>query len=123
MNDRILIMRQLSFIKRLKICTDDQTSLLRHNLTNIIYLLQDVTNKFIIRSVVERVWDIDGYPNYFFGADNQLYRFDSRGRLYQNKRIVIGYTTGYVLKSKFFSLAKLRPMLRRHEPTNHPADS
>ncbi|MBO0950691.1 hypothetical protein [Fibrella forsythiae] len=69
---------------------------------------------------IERVWDIDGYPAYFFAADNQLYRFDSQGRIRQNKRTVIGYTQGYVLKSKFYSLKKLRPLLRRHIPTNNP---
>jgi hypothetical protein len=77
--------------------------------------------KIFLQSPVERVWDIEGYPNYFFGADNQLYRFDSRGRLHCNKRTVIGYTMGYVLKSKFFSLVKLRPLLRRHVPTDRPA--
>lgn len=74
-----------------------------------------MANKIFVNSTVERVWDIEGYPNYFFADDNQLYRFDSRGRVQRNKRIVIGYTIGYVLKSKFFSLTKLRPMLRRHE--------
>lgn len=75
--------------------------------------------------MIERVWDIEGYPNYFLGDDNQLYRYDSRGRIHRNKRIIIGYTQGYVLKSKFFSLARLRPMLYRHMPgegsaTDHP---
>ena len=70
---------------------------------------------------VERVWDIDGYPNYFFGHDKQLYRYDSRGQVKKNKRIVIGYTKGYILKSKFLSLSQLRPLLRRHDDTDHPA--
>ncbi|UFH52199.1 hypothetical protein [Spirosoma sp. KNUC1025] len=78
-----------------------------------------MADKIFSSTHIERVWNIDGYPNYFFAADHQLYRFDSRGRIRRNKQIVIGYTTGYVLKSKFFSLAKLRPMLRRHEPTDH----
>ncbi|MBC8154168.1 MAG: hypothetical protein H7Z72_14790 [Bacteroidetes bacterium] len=78
-----------------------------------------MAHKILITTVVERIWDIEGYPNYFFGADDRLYRFDSLGRVRQNKRIVIGYTMGYVLKSKFFSLARLRPMLHRHIPTDH----
>ena len=81
-----------------------------------------MTNRFTTETDVERVWDIEGYPNYFFADDRQLYRFDSRGRLRRNKRTVVGYTQGYVLKSKFFSLAKLRTMLRRHVPTGRPAD-
>ncbi|MEZ0539547.1 hypothetical protein [Fibrella arboris] len=63
---------------------------------------------------VERGWDIEGFPNYFFGKDKRLYRFDTRGRLFQNKRIILRYTAGYVLKSRFYSLSQLRPLLRRH---------
>ena len=71
---------------------------------------------------VERIWDVDGYPNYFFGHDKQLYRYDSRGQVKTNKRIVIGTTQGYILKRKFYSLSQLRPLLRRHDATDHPAD-
>jgi hypothetical protein len=83
--------------------------------------------KVPVSQLVERVWDIDGYPNYFFGADKQLYRFDSRGRVRRNKQIVVGYTKGYILKQKFLSLSRLRPLLRRNGPeelpaTNHPTD-
>ncbi len=76
-----------------------------------------ITAEFIIR-----LWDIDGFPNYFFGNDKKLYRFDSRGQLKKNKRIVIGTTQGYILKSKFYSLTQLRPLLRQHDATNNPAD-
>jgi len=79
--------------------------------------------KVLVIQTVERVWDIAGYPNYFFGHDKRLYRFDTRGRVKINKRVLIGTTQGYILKRKFFSLAQLRPMLRRHVPaTDHPAD-
>lgn len=78
-----------------------------------------ITTEFIIRW-----WDIEGFPNYFFGKDKKLYRYDSRGRVKSNKRIVIGTTQGYILKSKFYSLAQLRPLLRLHAPqpglTNYP---
>lgn len=77
--------------------------------------------KVSVTQVVARVWDIDGYPGYFFGADKRLYRFDSRGQIRQNKRVMIGYTAGYTLKSRFYSLAQLRPLLRRHVPTDYPA--
>ena len=36
--------------------------------------------KRYVQFSIERVWDIEGFPDYFFGADNQLYRYDSRGR-------------------------------------------
>ena len=70
--------------------------------------------------LIIRRWDIDGHPNYFFGEDKQLYRFDTRGRIKRNKRVVIGTTQGYILKRKFFSLTQLRPLLRRHEPGPMP---
>lgn len=79
-------------------------------------------NIIITAGFIIRLWDIDGFPNYFFGKDKKLYRFDSRGQVKQNKRIVIGTTQGYVLKSKFYSLAQLRPLLRQHGVTGYRAD-
>ncbi|GAB3984085.1 hypothetical protein GCM10028806_58420 [Spirosoma terrae] len=67
-----------------------------------------------------RIWDIEGYPNYFFDADGQLYRITPRGDIKPGRRTVKRYTQGYVLKSRFYSLSQLRLMLRRHDPTDHP---
>ena len=61
---------------------------------------------------MQRVWDVEGYPDYFFGEDKQLYRFNSRGVVKTNKRVIVGVTQGYILKSRFYSLSQLRPMLR-----------
>ena len=69
---------------------------------------------------IERLWDVEGYPNYFFGDDKRLYRFDSQGRVRINKRLVIGTTQGYVLKTKYFSLSQLSPLLRRHGEPQFP---
>lgn len=86
-----------------------------------------MAEKVSVNQLVERVWDIEGYPNYFFGHDKRLYRFNSRGQVRINKRIVIGTTQGYILKSKFFSLEQLRARILRHKPqeqpsTKHPTD-
>lgn len=88
-----------------------------------------MTNKFNLLKTefIIRCWDIDGFPNYFFADDKKLYRFDSRGQIKQNRRVVIGTTQGYILKQKFYSLAQLRPLLRRHlsddpSPTDHRVD-
>ncbi|KAB7728061.1 hypothetical protein F5984_20120 [Rudanella paleaurantiibacter] len=73
--------------------------------------------------LIVRVWDIEGFPGYFFGADKQLYRYDGRGSIRKNKRIVVRYTQGYSLRGRFYSLAQLRPLLRRHDPaTDGPMD-
>ena len=79
-----------------------------------------MNRKILVFEGVERAWDIEGFPDYFFGKDKKLYRYDSQGRIRRNKQTVIGYTTGYVLKSKFFSIARLRPMLRRHKVIDPP---
>jgi hypothetical protein len=75
-----------------------------------------MTNDYLFESFSEpeRIWDIEGHPEYFFGADKKLYRVTKQGHLKENKLQIIGYTKGYILKSKFFSLVKLRPMLKKH---------
>jgi hypothetical protein len=73
-----------------------------------------------IQAPVQRLWDIDGFPNYFFAEDNELYRITARGEAKQMRRAVKRYTQGYVLKSRFYSLSQLRPMLRRHDRTDYP---
>ncbi|WP_460906305.1 hypothetical protein [Spirosoma areae] len=79
-----------------------------------------MTKRYIQRSI-QRVWDIEGYPDYFFGGDSELYRITKRGDIRRNRRCMKRYTQGYTLKSKFYSLSQLRPMLRRHVPTDYPA--
>ena len=79
-----------------------------------------MAKKISVVQLIERMWDIEGYPDYFFGNDKQLYRFDSRGQVKRNKRIVIGTTQGYILKSRFYSLSQLCPMLQRPILTDCP---
>ena len=73
-----------------------------------------------IQAPVQRLWDIIGFPTYFFAEDNELYRITARGEAKQMRRAVKRYTQGYVLKSRFYSLSQLRPMLRRHDLTTYP---
>ena len=69
---------------------------------------------------MQRNWDIDSYPNYFFGSNNELYRVTKRGELKPIRRSMKRYTQGYMLKSRFYSLLQLRSMLRRHDLTEYP---
>ncbi len=64
--------------------------------------------------MMQRMWDIDGYPSYFFDEKGQLYRFTSSGEVKPLSRTVKRYTQRFTLKSKFFSLKQLRPLLRRY---------
>ena len=73
-----------------------------------------------VQTLVQQAWDVEGYPDYFFDQKGELYRFTSRGEVKLLRRTVKPYTQGYTLKSRFYSLSQLRPMLRRHPPTNHP---
>jgi len=71
------------------------------------------TTRYVYQAV-ERLWDINGYPDYFFDNKGRFYRFTSRGDVKLLSRTVKRYTQGYTLKSRFFSLAQLRPLLKRH---------
>jgi hypothetical protein len=66
------------------------------------------------QTIAARQWDIDGFPNYFFNSKKQLFRVSNTGSIRENKMIMIGYTKGYVLKSKFYSLTKLDTLLLPH---------
>ena len=76
--------------------------------------------RYVIEVPVQRNWDIDSYPNYFFGSNNELYRVTKRGELKPIRRSMKRYTQGYMLKSRFYSLLQLRSMLRRHDLTEYP---
>ncbi|RIV20413.1 hypothetical protein DYU11_20410 [Fibrisoma montanum] len=76
--------------------------------------------RYVQQVPVQRNWDIEGYSNYFFGDDNELYRITKRGELRRIRRSIKRYTQGYVLKSRFYSLSQLRTMLRRHDLTGRP---
>jgi hypothetical protein len=64
---------------------------------------------------IDPIWIIEGYPDYFFGNDKYLYRIKADGKARQCKLTVIGYTKGYVLKSKFFSLIRLKGMIQKNK--------
>lgn len=76
--------------------------------------------RYIHQVPVQRIWDVEGYPDYFFGDDNELYRITRRGELRRIRRSMKRYTQGYVLKSRFYSLIQLRSKLRRHDLTGRP---
>ena len=80
-----------------------------------------MTKRYVQHVPVQRSWDVEGYDNYFFGDDNELYRITKRGELRRIRRSMKRYTQGYVLKSRFYSLTQSRLMLRRHDLTGGPA--
>ena len=63
---------------------------------------------------IDPKWIIEGYPDYFFGNDKYLYRIKNNFQARRCNKTVIGYTQGYVLKSKFFSLKRLQGMIKKN---------
>ncbi len=64
---------------------------------------------------VKRVWLVNGYPDYFVGDDNKMYRIKKDVNVRACKLTQIGYSQGYVLKSRFFTLNRLRAMLQKNQ--------
>lgn len=64
---------------------------------------------------VKRLWFVIGYPDYFVGDDNKMYRIKKEVNVRACKLTQIGYSQGYVLKSRFFTLTRLREMLQKNE--------
>ena len=62
---------------------------------------------------IEVVWKITGFDSYAFGDDKQLYNTKTGRRKVMT---IMGYTKGYWLGRKFYTLNKLRPLL--YKPKN-----
>ena len=70
--------------------------------------------KFVIETEIYRKWELDGHPNYFVGEDNKIYHVVYGYRLKECKQILKGYSLGYILDSKFYTLKKLRTLLKKN---------
>ena len=58
-----------------------------------IFIKRSVKQKQLL-ATADRVWDIEGYPSYFFDAQGRLFRFNARGEVIALKRAVKRYTVG-----------------------------
>lgn len=58
-------------------------------------------------------WAIEGHPTYFVADDNELYHQVYVYQLRRCNKIMKGYSVGYILDSKFYTLKKLRTLLIR----------
>lgn len=65
--------------------------------------------------LIERIWLIEGYPDYFVGQNNRIYRIKNDFEVRECKLTIVGYSKGYVLKSKFHSLKRLRELLVKNQ--------
>lgn len=70
-----------------------------------------------ITKVIELTFKIEGIDGYYFGSDKKLYNART-GR--EIKATLNGRSKGFWIKRKFYSLNKLRPMLRNIEKESAP---
>lgn len=59
---------------------------------------------------VKAKWLIEGQPDFFIAEDKKMYRLKTQREI---KLTLNGYTKGYYLNRKFFSLHQLRPLIRK----------
>lgn len=69
--------------------------------------------KVLLKSkTIKAKWLIEGQPDFFIGEDKKLYRIKTQREI---KLTLNGYTKGYYLNRKFFSLHQLRPLIRKRD--------
>ena len=66
---------------------------------------------------IDLVWKLDFADNYQFDKKGNCYNVKSGKQL---KQTVIGYTLGYCIKGKFYSLTRLRQSLVKIKNTDCP---
>jgi hypothetical protein len=62
-------------------------------------------------SLIERIWLIEGYPDYFVVQSNRMFRIKNDFEVRECKLRIVGCSKGYVLKSKYHGLKLLRELL------------
>ena len=74
-------------------------------------------NTLTISKVIELTYEIEGVSGYAFGKDKNLYN-TKRGVMI--RKVMNGRAIGYWIGRKFYSLNKLRPLLKRVEENKCP---
>lgn len=67
-------------------------------------------NLTIKSKIIRAKWLIEGQPDFFIAEDKKMYRLKTQREI---KLTLNGYTKGYYLNRKFFSLHQLRPLIRK----------
>ena len=67
-------------------------------------------NTISIHKTIKLTFTLDGYEQYCFGEDKNLYNVQ-RGK--QIKHTIVNSTKGWCICGKFMSEKKLRPLLKR----------
>lgn len=69
-----------------------------------------MVNLTIKPKIIRAKWLIEGQPDFFIAEDKKMYRLKTQREI---KLTLNGYTKGYYLNRKFFSLHQLRPLVRK----------
>lgn len=59
---------------------------------------------------ITAAWYIEGLTGFIISDENKMYNIATRREI---KMVLNGYTKGYYLNRKFYSLTRLRPLLRK----------
>lgn len=65
---------------------------------------------YSITTVIEKRYEIDGVDGYFFADNKKLYNSKT---MREKKQTINNRSKGYWIGKKFYSLNKLRPLLKR----------
>lgn len=71
----------------------------------------------VITKKYSLLWKLEFAPNYQFDKDGNCFNLKSGKQI---KQTIVGYTVGYCINSKFYSLKKLRQFLIRIKKEDCP---
>lgn len=74
-------------------------------------------NTISITKHIDIRWKINGYEDYGFGEDKNLYNMKTCRKI---KKTVVGYSTGFWISKKFITLKALKSMLTKIEKIETP---
>lgn len=72
---------------------------------------------FVYQYNIVPKWNIKNEENYFVASDSNVYNLKTKKKLQMQLK---GYTKGYYLSGKFYSLTQLRKLLIKIDKINCP---
>jgi hypothetical protein len=86
------------------------TGSIAHN--SMLYAIQTPLEMINYQFIVTPKWEIEGHPLYFIDDKNKVRNINTGKELQMQLK---GYTKGYILNGKFYSLGQIRPLLKKYK--------
>jgi len=64
----------------------------------------------LINNTIKLIWTLDGYENYCFGDNKELYNIKTGKKI---KHTIVNSTRGWCIGGKFMSEKKIKPLLKK----------